>query len=113
MPRHAGPATAPPVKPIVRPRGHGTPDENVIACDKREAFAQGSKATKQSIFFAVRWIASRSLSSGAHSRDLLARNDDLTYLFPFRFLAGFLAVFFAVFFFPAALFGAFFPFALA
>jgi hypothetical protein len=26
-------------------------------------------------FFAARWIASRSLSSGAHSRDPLARND--------------------------------------
>src|SRR5438270_1926846 len=31
-------------------------------------------ATKQSIL-AARWIASRSLSSGAHSRDPLARND--------------------------------------
>jgi len=31
----------------------------VIACDKREAFAQGSNATKQSIFLdAARWIAS-------------------------------------------------------
>src|SRR5882757_8253666 len=28
-------------------------------------------------FFAARWIASRSLSSGAHSRDPLARNDGL------------------------------------
>jgi hypothetical protein len=27
-------------------------------------------------FFAARWIASRSLSSGAHSRDPLARNDE-------------------------------------
>jgi hypothetical protein len=27
-------------------------------------------------FFADLWIASRSLSSGAHSRDPLARNDD-------------------------------------
>src|SRR6185437_7799351 len=35
-----------------------------------------SEATKQSIPpLAVRWIASRSLSSGAHSRDPLARND--------------------------------------
>ena len=35
-----------------------------------------SEATKQSIFFVTRqWIASRSLSSGAHSRDPLARND--------------------------------------
>jgi hypothetical protein len=36
-----------------------------------------SKATKQSIFSpgATVWIASRSLSSGAHSRDPLARND--------------------------------------
>src|SRR5882672_4847613 len=39
-----------------------------------------SGATKQSIFFlcAARWIASRSLSSGAHSRDPLARNDGST-----------------------------------
>src|SRR6185295_6548064 len=51
--------------------------EFVIACDKREAFAQGSEATKQSMAQqAERWIASRSLSSGAHSRDPLARNDD-------------------------------------
>src|SRR6478735_9023971 len=28
-----------------------------------------------------RWIASRSLSSGAHSRDPLARNDGLKWLF--------------------------------
>src|SRR5712671_3672537 len=39
-------------------------------------------ATKQSTLFPLRqWIASRSLSSGAHSRDPLARNDDIrTYL---------------------------------
>ncbi|KRR23003.1 hypothetical protein CQ14_01650 [Bradyrhizobium lablabi] len=51
----------------------------VIACDKREAFAQGSEATKlderrrkQSIYpRAELWIASRSLSSGAHSCDPL------------------------------------------
>jgi hypothetical protein len=37
-------------------RGSGL---TVIACDKREAFAQGSAATKQSILaFSVRWIAS-------------------------------------------------------
>ena len=48
----------------------------VIACDKREAFAQGSEATKQSSLPRKgSWIASRSLSSGAHSRDPLARND--------------------------------------
>jgi hypothetical protein len=35
-----------------------------------------SEATKQSRTFAFKpWIASRSLSSGAHSRDPLARND--------------------------------------
>jgi hypothetical protein len=28
-------------------------------------------------FFVAAWIASRSLSSGAHSRDPLARNDGL------------------------------------
>jgi hypothetical protein len=33
--------------------------ELVIACDKREAFAQGSEATKQSILpHAEAWIAS-------------------------------------------------------
>jgi hypothetical protein len=47
-----------------------------------------------------------------------ARNDDLSYLFALRFLADFLAVFFAVFFFAVfffavALFGTFFPSALA
>jgi hypothetical protein len=32
---------------------------SVIACDKREAFAQGSAATKQSIYpLAAAWIAS-------------------------------------------------------
>src|ERR1700686_4022212 len=35
------------------------------------------------------------------------------HFFAFRFLADFLAVFFAVFFFAAALFGTFFPSALA
>jgi len=37
-----------------------TKPSTVIACDKREAFAQGSAATKQSILTAcsVRWIAS-------------------------------------------------------
>jgi hypothetical protein len=35
------------------------PAHPVIACDKREAFAQGSVPTKQSIFLdAARWIAS-------------------------------------------------------
>ena len=37
-----------------------------------------SEATKQSMSpLAPLWIASRSLSSGAHSRDPLARNDDV------------------------------------
>ena len=55
---------------------------DVIACDKREAFAQGSKATKQSIFFhgatmdcfaepvigrirATRWLTMTTLRSHA------------------------------------------------
>jgi hypothetical protein len=51
----------------------------VIACDKREAFAQGSDSDEaiQTLSNGF-WIASRSLSSGAHSRDPLARNDDST-----------------------------------
>src|SRR6267378_1977557 len=37
----------------------GSARSSVIACDKREAFAQGSEATKQSIFLFVEgWIAS-------------------------------------------------------
>jgi len=47
----------------------------VIACDKHEAFAQEALATKQSSLSASPWIASRSLPSGAHSRDPVARND--------------------------------------
>jgi hypothetical protein len=34
-----------------------------------------ASAAKQSIAAQKEWIASRSLSSGAHSRDPLARND--------------------------------------
>jgi hypothetical protein len=37
-----------------------------------------SAATKQSSLF-IAWIASRSLSSGAHSRDPLARNEGLPH----------------------------------
>jgi len=37
----------------------------VIACDKREAFAQGSKATKQSSFLREKsWIASAEFIIG-------------------------------------------------
>src|SRR3954462_685460 len=37
---------------------------------------RGAKRRSNPFFlFAARWIASRSLSSGAHSRDPLARND--------------------------------------
>jgi hypothetical protein len=52
----------------------------VIARGDLSAVAQRAKAeaTKQStlLFAAPLWIASRSLSSGAHSRDPVARNDD-------------------------------------
>ena len=41
----------------------------VIACDKREAFAQGSDSDEAiHAFLAARWIASRSLSSGGALR---------------------------------------------
>jgi hypothetical protein len=36
---------------------------------------KGAQATKQSNLLPALWIASRSLSSGAHSRDPFARND--------------------------------------
>jgi hypothetical protein len=47
------------------------------ACDDLSDVAQRAKAEAiHFFFFAARWIASRSLSSGARSRDPLARNDD-------------------------------------
>jgi hypothetical protein len=55
---------------IVVPAKAGTTSANTVIAR--------SKATKQSSFVLVElWIASLSLSSGAHSRDPLARNDDL------------------------------------
>jgi hypothetical protein len=48
----------------------------IIACDKREAFAQGSEATKQSMLSVRRQLdCFAELSSGAHSRDPLAHKD--------------------------------------
>ena len=45
---------------------------------------RGALATKQSSFPHVAlWIASRSLSSGAHSRDPLARNDGEGHCAPY------------------------------
>jgi hypothetical protein len=41
----------------------------------RRPALRGAKRRSNPFSFAVRWIASRSLSSGAHSRDPLARND--------------------------------------
>jgi hypothetical protein len=51
--------------------------KTVIARSDLSAVAQRAKAeaTKQSSFSLSFWIASRSLSSGAHSRDPVARND--------------------------------------
>jgi hypothetical protein len=50
---------------------------DVIARSDLSAVAQRAKAeaTKQSRLTLLLWIASQSLSSGAHSRDPLARND--------------------------------------
>src|SRR5712671_2027063 len=43
---------------------------------------QGATQRSNPFFlYAAGWIASRSLSSGAHSRDPLARNDDPLYAF--------------------------------
>jgi hypothetical protein len=49
---------------------------NGFCSNKRIFNAVTASAAKQSSFsLAAPWIASRSLSSGAHSRDPLARND--------------------------------------
>src|SRR5713226_9917375 len=42
---------------------------------RRSSTSEGGSDEAIHTFFAARWIASRSLSSGAHSRDPLARND--------------------------------------
>jgi hypothetical protein len=61
------------------PRGENVKSYvNVIARSQRVRLSAGpmtGSATKQSILAFAAWIASRSLSSGAHSRDPLARND--------------------------------------
>ncbi len=47
------------------------------SAEARRAKAEGGSDEAIHSYFAAPWIASRSLSSGAHSRDPLARNDDL------------------------------------
>jgi hypothetical protein len=47
----------------------------VIAKNDLSAVAQRAKAEAIDLAFVAAWIASQSLSSGAHSRDPLARND--------------------------------------
>jgi hypothetical protein len=66
--RPAFPAPSDPRAAIYRQNSRETGGEiadaylDVIACDKRAAFAQGSEATKQSILSAPRWIASLTLA---------------------------------------------------
>jgi hypothetical protein len=45
--------------------------------EHRHCEARSDEAIHSSILLRQPWIASRSLSSGAHSRDPLARNDEL------------------------------------
>jgi hypothetical protein len=49
----------------------------VIACDKCKAFAHGEQSDEaiHALAYADSWIASRGLSSGAHSRDPVAHED--------------------------------------
>src|ERR1700738_3393587 len=44
---------------------------------RRSSMSEGGSDEAIQLSLVPRWIASRSLSSGAHSRDPLARNDDL------------------------------------
>jgi hypothetical protein len=46
---------------------------SLTTCTRRHCEARSDETFQ---LFLVFWIASRSLSSGAHSRDPLARNDD-------------------------------------
>jgi hypothetical protein len=49
-----------------------------VELEGRHCEERGDEAI-HSCFFIAAWIASRSLSSGAHSRDPLARNDGLFF----------------------------------
>jgi hypothetical protein len=49
---------------------------------------RGAEATKQSSLSGYFWIASRSLSSGAHTRDPLARNEVVTFPAQYHGCAG-------------------------
>src|SRR5882724_1489985 len=84
-------------------RGYGS---KLQPSAKRAPSLRGAKRRSNPCF--VSWrdgLLRRSLSSGAHSRDPLARNDAVLYFFAFRF--------FAVFLFFAAFFGTFLPLARA
>src|SRR5713226_7641937 len=51
--------------------------EDEVVCETIATSLRGAKRRSNPFFlYAARWIASRSLSSGAHSRDPVDRNDD-------------------------------------
>jgi hypothetical protein len=57
--------------------GRIAPRECGVTFETRATSLRGAKRRSNPSFFpVVLWIASRSLSSGAHSRDPVARNDD-------------------------------------
>src|SRR3979490_428814 len=57
-------------------RNDGSTPELSLLFEIRPPSLRGAKRRSNPCFLcAARWIASRSLSSGAHSRDPLARND--------------------------------------
>jgi hypothetical protein len=47
----------------------------------RPSLRGAMRRSNPAFFLAALWIASRSLSSGAHSRDPFARNDGFPWLF--------------------------------
>jgi hypothetical protein len=50
-------------------------EASVIEARRKSRHCEERKRRSNPLFLAALWIASRSLSSGAHSRDPLARND--------------------------------------
>src|SRR5258705_13438506 len=60
---------------LAKPRAHRAAGMRMHIWILRHCEEQSDEAIPS--YFAATWIASRSLSSGAHSRDPLARNDGL------------------------------------
>src|SRR6266567_7860838 len=70
------------LRPLIsRGRENYLQDSGAMRRENANPYLPSLRAQRSNPFFlsVARWIASRSLSSGAHSRDPVARNDDFGY----------------------------------